>query len=322
MRIAIIFPTYNRGIYLQRAVDSVVGQLQGLPPEVDVALSIHDNASTDNTKEICTRLADLHGILRVYRRPENIGADANILAAISSADADYIWIFGDDDYLRAGSLSTVIKILLTEGVDVLKIGATEERDLRLKPGTAPARDISSPIFSSDVDRYNSSAEILRNFGVGLGNFTSLIFSSIFFHSNYRAVEQDFFDSGYSQLEWIYRGLAVRPDCFGHIKSAFLVLRIEISPRGLSPERVKHGLSILSMKLLEIGYPKVEVRALYESQCDAILLSRVKAYKIHRMPIWSSIKTAWKESFDVRSRLKIAIIFFMPSTIYRRLWSRL
>jgi glycosyltransferase involved in cell wall biosynthesis len=62
-RVSVIIPTHNRAAMLQRAIDSA--RHAGTDPEIVVV----DDASTDETKSICSNLAGI-----VYHRIEhNVG---------------------------------------------------------------------------------------------------------------------------------------------------------------------------------------------------------------------------------------------------------
>jgi len=65
-------PVYNGSRFLAEAVDSLLDQTYG-----DFILILADNASTDDTEEICRTFAARDPRIRYVRRPRNIGAVAN-----------------------------------------------------------------------------------------------------------------------------------------------------------------------------------------------------------------------------------------------------
>ena len=70
--VSIRLPVHNGEPYLRRAVDSLLAQ-----DYVDFELVICDNASTDNTAEICQSYARGDKRIRYYRNEINIGVNPN-----------------------------------------------------------------------------------------------------------------------------------------------------------------------------------------------------------------------------------------------------
>jgi glycosyltransferase involved in cell wall biosynthesis len=71
-KVSIGLPVYNGARYLREAIDSILAQTFK-----DFELIICDNASTDETPEICAEYAARDPRIRYYRQPRNIGATAN-----------------------------------------------------------------------------------------------------------------------------------------------------------------------------------------------------------------------------------------------------
>lgn len=93
--VSIGVPTYNRLDQLRRAIDSVLAQ-----DETDVEVVISDNASTDGTREWCEQLTRKEPRVRYIRQPSNLGANANINAALRHARGLYYMVLGDDDWIE------------------------------------------------------------------------------------------------------------------------------------------------------------------------------------------------------------------------------
>lgn len=319
MKLTIAFPTYNRSGYLRRALESVIGQLADVPAELTVALRVYDNASTDGTPAVCAELAAREPRLEIVRRPENIGGDPNILSGLMDADGDFVWVFGDDDYLVAGALGLLCRLLVSGEFAVLKMGSNEERDIGGRsPATIPER-VGAISGSLNVDRFESADDILDRFGMGMGNFSSAIFGCAFFRASYVPADPELFRSGYSQLQWIYSGLLSQPRRFGYVNDALLVLRIELSPREVNADRVAFGLVLLREALVRLGYPKPTVETFFQRQSDAILLGRVKSRKMAGQGVWRGLARSLADLSNVKVRLKMLVIAAMPSQVYRRLW---
>lgn len=106
--LSICIPTFNRADYLKRLLDRLASELQGTEDSIEVVVS--DNASTDDTMQICTQSA-LGGRLRYFRQPRNIGAEANIQSAIRQARGTYAVYLADDDILIWPGIAEALAML-------------------------------------------------------------------------------------------------------------------------------------------------------------------------------------------------------------------
>ena len=65
-RLSLCIPTWNRGRYLQGALESGLREAAGQPPGT-VEVLVCDNASTDETAEVISRIQAAHPELCAYR---------------------------------------------------------------------------------------------------------------------------------------------------------------------------------------------------------------------------------------------------------------
>ncbi len=89
--------TYNRAKFLRESIESVLAS-----SFKDFTLTVVDNCSTDNTKEVVDSFSDPR--LSYVKHPENIGGINNINSAIKMGKGDYIVLFHDDDKMCPGML--------------------------------------------------------------------------------------------------------------------------------------------------------------------------------------------------------------------------
>jgi len=95
-RLSVGLPVYNGQRYLAEALDSLLGQ-----SFTDFELIISDNASTDETEEICRRYAAKDPRIRYIRQPHNIGANPNHNFVLREARGEFFkWAAHDDLYGR------------------------------------------------------------------------------------------------------------------------------------------------------------------------------------------------------------------------------
>ncbi len=112
MFLTIAVPTYNRGKSLQSTLLKFISEIE-LQAITEIEILVSDNCSTDDTAEICTRIAAEHPTICVtYTKNEtNIGFDRNVDALFRRAKGLYVWTFSDDDELGDGALASVIDLL-------------------------------------------------------------------------------------------------------------------------------------------------------------------------------------------------------------------
>jgi glycosyltransferase involved in cell wall biosynthesis len=104
-KLSICIPTYNRAPVLDRLLNNIHGQIQGLEKWVEICIS--DNASTDATPQIISKWK-LSLPICSARNPKNHRYDINAVRVFSLARGNYVWFMGDDDLLADGALRRVV----------------------------------------------------------------------------------------------------------------------------------------------------------------------------------------------------------------------
>lgn len=113
-KVAIGLPVYNGANYLAAALDSIVAQSFG-----DFDLLISDNASTDETEEICRAYARRDQRIRYIRQPQNVGAAANYNLLAQMGESPYFKWAAHDDLLAPGFLAECVEALDSDPTIVL-----------------------------------------------------------------------------------------------------------------------------------------------------------------------------------------------------------
>lgn len=110
--LSICIPTYNRAIYLQELLDVLLEEMSELTdPNSIVKIYISDNASEDETKQVVANYSNRISI-DYFRNETNLGPQENMYRLLNYAKGDFVWIFGDDDLIKKGSLKKIINILI------------------------------------------------------------------------------------------------------------------------------------------------------------------------------------------------------------------
>jgi len=124
-KVSIAVPVYNCEKYVAQSLESLLGQTYG-----DFELVISDNASTDNTEDICRRFAALDKRVRYVRRTENIGGPGNFRYVFSLCSGQYHKWSTADDYWHPRFLEEAVAVLDRQPDVVLCYPKTQLVDAR------------------------------------------------------------------------------------------------------------------------------------------------------------------------------------------------
>jgi len=104
LKVSVIIPTHNRANLLKKAIESVFKQTYK-----NFEVIVVDDGSTDNTKEICSKLSFEH--LRCVCQENSGGAAKPKNRGIKMAQGEYIAILDDDDEWLPEKLEKQVKFL-------------------------------------------------------------------------------------------------------------------------------------------------------------------------------------------------------------------
>jgi glycosyltransferase involved in cell wall biosynthesis len=110
--ISVIVPVYKVGAYLNKCVDSVLGQSYG-----NFELILIDDGSPDRCGEICDEYAARDSRVRVIHK-ENGGLSAARNSGIEIARGDYLTFLDSDDWIHGLYLERLRDLLFTASADI------------------------------------------------------------------------------------------------------------------------------------------------------------------------------------------------------------
>lgn len=117
--LSLCIPTYNRAKCLHqqflRLLTLSQEELQG------IEILISDNCSTDETEQIVRQFQQKISF-RYLRNTENIGPDGNFLQCLRQSTGKYVWLLGDDDFLRTEHISALLSLLANEDLGLIHVG--------------------------------------------------------------------------------------------------------------------------------------------------------------------------------------------------------
>jgi glycosyltransferase involved in cell wall biosynthesis len=112
LRISLIIPTRERGLYLKESLKAAVAAVDG-----NFEIVVSDNASTDGTGAIVRALADTR--IRYVNTGRRCSMRQNFEFALSQSTGDYVIFIGDDDAILPGQLPALRNLLEQTRPDVL-----------------------------------------------------------------------------------------------------------------------------------------------------------------------------------------------------------
>lgn len=121
--VSVCIPTYNRAGKLERAVQALTECSYK-----NLEIIISDNASCDETQNICNALSASDSRVKYFRHPENQGPTKNFEFARGQAAGKYFLWHGDDDYLDPHYIRTCVDALERDPSLVLVSGLAAYHD--------------------------------------------------------------------------------------------------------------------------------------------------------------------------------------------------
>ena len=113
-KLEIVIPTYNRADYLDKTLSYLLKS-----PLNGCKITVRDNASPDNTPEICEKYSKLFKNMCIIRNEKNIGGNANIFRSYEKATYPYVWVLADNDYLNFDKCDDFIEAVESDKYDVI-----------------------------------------------------------------------------------------------------------------------------------------------------------------------------------------------------------
>ncbi|MBK1720033.1 glycosyltransferase [Thiocystis violacea] len=122
--LSIAIPAYDRPKQLLYALERFIAQIDHRF-EREIEIRITDDASPDDALAQVRRLCHQRDYLHYRRHPKNIGLERNLISCTDDSQGEYLWLFGDDDFLEADdALETIMTHLRRGEQDVLVLNRT------------------------------------------------------------------------------------------------------------------------------------------------------------------------------------------------------
>jgi len=118
--VSIGIPTYNRAKLLKRSIESLLSQ-----DYENIEILISDNASTDNTQEVCQHYVQKDSRIKYVQHATNHGPGENFSYVLLNATGQFFMWLGDDDWLDSDYISKCVNQLINDKVFSLVSGTSK-----------------------------------------------------------------------------------------------------------------------------------------------------------------------------------------------------
>jgi glycosyltransferase involved in cell wall biosynthesis len=162
--VSVILLTYNRAHLLDATIGFIVDQTL-----TDFELIIADDASPDDTEEVCRRWASRDSRIRYHRRSRNVGMPKNLTLGILDSLANYVAILHDDDVYHPTMLAEWKACLDENPRAAFVFNACQALD----PEGRPIK-----VFREPLARSFSGSFLLEKFFFKRWRFTSPVFGTV------------------------------------------------------------------------------------------------------------------------------------------------
>lgn len=117
-QMSVIVTVYNIEQYIEECIVNILNQ-----KNIVLELILVDDASTDNSLEICRKYEKIDNRVKVLANEVNLGITATRNRGLKAATGEYIYIMDGDDILKKESLSTMYNICKEKNLDLLEFSA-------------------------------------------------------------------------------------------------------------------------------------------------------------------------------------------------------
>lgn len=128
MKLSIIVPVYNTGVFLRKCIDSCLSQNISY---ADYEIIILNDGSTDNSFEIATLIAEKYPNVSLYSH-DNCGLSLTRNKGLKLAKGDYVWFVDSDDWIRENCLKEILDDCYNNDLDAYQVGACNVIDDKLE----------------------------------------------------------------------------------------------------------------------------------------------------------------------------------------------
>jgi glycosyltransferase involved in cell wall biosynthesis len=157
--VSVALPVFNEGKFIAEALECILNQDY---PRLEIIIC--DNASTDNTGEICVNYATMDSRISYVRHDKNIGALKNFSSGVSKAKGKYfMWAAGHDKW-SPNLISECVHLLESSPTSTIAFGTpkwigTNGEELEKQSGWNDTRGLN-PVARFFINYWGSMNPVL------------------------------------------------------------------------------------------------------------------------------------------------------------------
>lgn len=170
--LSICIPTLNRSAYLHGLLNNISQEITKYNLSNDLQIVIIDGNSNDDTESIVNSY-DFKCNKKYFRRQVREGIDKDIIKSIELSDAEYCWLFSDDDLFTDGAINHVLDILKNEGKLSGCFCNRVSYDFQMKHKVAEINQWPGKVFNKNW-LFTNKSECIKLIGMDFGFISSQI----------------------------------------------------------------------------------------------------------------------------------------------------
>jgi len=173
--LAVCIPTYNRSKYLKGLLENISLELEKNSNFNDIQIIIVDGHSGDDTEAMVNSFK-IGCELKYYRNQTKEGIDKDIIKCMQLSDAEYCWLFSDDDRFTDGAISYLLDVLRREKYLSGCFCNREPFDFKLERKVAETSGWPGKIFTKNRF-FVEKSECIKFIGMDFGFISSQIINT-------------------------------------------------------------------------------------------------------------------------------------------------
>lgn len=199
MKLSFCIPTLNREAFIGATLESIISQATD-----EVEIVVVDGGSTKNTEGVVHEYQRRFRSIRYFRGrdglnsppPPGTGFDRDCNRAVELAQGEYCWLFTDDDLLKPGTVSRVLKAIRS-GYGLIIVNA----EVR---GPDLSKILRKKLLRMDADRIYKPTENQRLF-IDVGNYLSFLGGVVIRRDLWTARDREkYFGTGFIHVGVIFQ----------------------------------------------------------------------------------------------------------------------
>ena len=157
--VSILIPTYNREGIIEETISSAIAQ-----DYPNIEFVVVDNASTDNTWDVVTRLSQQDNRIKCFRNERNLGPVRNWKKCIGEASGEYGKILWSDDLIAPSFVSKTMPFIVDDesvafvysGVEIFSENSNKKQSCYFinETGKYPSFEFIDGLILSDMTLSN------------------------------------------------------------------------------------------------------------------------------------------------------------------------